>query len=114
MAVDPRFGLGFCAEFQEAPLDARYPEGSAFLHGGDPSLERGIALLCQPLIHQEQTIGILYLESAPGRTVFTRQYVSLMSMLALQATVSFECALLVEALRETSSWMLRGQRIGRM
>ncbi|RAH96712.1 hypothetical protein DLJ53_31100 [Acuticoccus sediminis] len=112
--MDTRFGLGFCAELEEAPLDACYPEGSAFLDGGDPALERGIALLGQPLIHQEQTIGILYLESAPGRTVFTRQCVSLMSMPALRATVSFECALLVEALRETNSWMVRGQRIGRM
>ena len=73
-----------------------------------------IALLCLPLIHQERTIGVLYLESERQREMFTPRCVSVMSMLASQAAVSFESAQLFEALRETNMWMVKGQQIGRM
>jgi signal transduction histidine kinase len=73
-----------------------------------------IVLLCLPLIHQERTIGVLYLESERQREMFTPRCVSVMSMLASQAAVSFESAQLFEALRETNMWMLKGQQIGRM
>src|SRR5215469_9141888 len=74
----------------------------------------GIALLCLPLIHQERTIGVLYLESEPEQNTFTPRCVSVMHMLALQAAVSFESAQLFDALRETNMWMVKGQQIGRM
>lgn len=67
-----------------------------------------------PLIHQEQTIGVLYLESEREQETFTPTCISVMSMLALQAAVSFESVQLFEALRETNMWMVKGQQIGRM
>jgi signal transduction histidine kinase len=73
-----------------------------------------IGLLCLPVIHQERTIGVLYLESASKQETFTPRCVSVMSMLASQAAVSFESAQLFEALRETHMWMVKGQQIGRM
>jgi C4-dicarboxylate-specific signal transduction histidine kinase len=75
---------------------------------------RNIAQLCLPLIHQERTIGVLYLESAHKQQTFTPRCISVMSMLASQAAVSFESAQLFEALRETNMWMVKGQQIGRM
>jgi signal transduction histidine kinase len=73
-----------------------------------------MALLCLPLVHQERTIGVLYLESERDRETFTSKCVSVISMLASQAAVSFESAQLFEALRETNMWMVKGQQIGRM
>jgi signal transduction histidine kinase len=73
-----------------------------------------ISILCLPLIHQEQTIGVLYLESERERATFTPRCLSVMSMLASQAAVSFESVQLFEALRETNMWMVKGQQIGRM
>jgi hypothetical protein len=70
--------------------------------------------LCLPLIHQEWTIGVLYLESEREQETFTQKCISVMSMLASQAAISFESAQLFEALRETNMWMVRGQQIGRM
>jgi signal transduction histidine kinase len=71
-------------------------------------------ILCTPLIHQEQTIGLLYLESEREQETFTPECVSVISMLTSQAAVSFESVQLFEALRETNMWMVRGQQIGRM
>jgi signal transduction histidine kinase len=88
-------------------------ENSALIDPVDrPS--RNIAQLCLPLVHQERTIGVLYLESEREEQVFTPRCVWVMSMLASQAAVSFESARLFEALRETNMWMVRGQEIGRM
>ena len=70
--------------------------------------------LCLPLVHQEWTIGVLYLESEREKNIFTPRCVWVMTMLASQAAVSFGSARLFEALRETNMWMVRGQEIGRM
>jgi signal transduction histidine kinase len=89
-------------------------KGSALIDATDCPPGPDIALLCLPLIHQERTIGVLYLESERERETFTPRCVSMMSMLASQAAVSFESARLFEALRETNMWMVKGQQIGRM
>jgi signal transduction histidine kinase len=88
-------------------------KGSALIDAAGCPPGPNIAQLCLPLIHQERTIGILYLESKRKET-FTPKLVSVMSMLASQAAVSFESAQLFEALRETNMWMVKGQQIGRM
>jgi CheY-like chemotaxis protein len=75
---------------------------------------RNMAQLCLPLIHQGRTIGVLYLESEREQEAFTPGCVSVTSMLASQAAVSFESAQLFEALRETNMWMVKGQELGRM
>ncbi len=88
--------------------------GSALTDSGDCPTEPDMTVLCLPLIHQEQTIGVLYLESEREKAAFTPRCVSVISMLASQAALSFESAQLFEALRETNMWMVRGQQIGRM
>ena len=85
---------------------------SALVDPADPP-PRCITQLCLPLVHQERTIGILYLESERQNT-FTPKCISIVSMLASQAAVSFESTQLFEALRETNLWMVKGQQIGRM
>jgi signal transduction histidine kinase len=89
-------------------------KGSALIDTAERPPGRDIIFLCLPLIHQERTIGVLYLESEREREPFTPRCVSVMSMLASQAAVSFESAQLFEALRETNMWMTRGQQIGHM
>jgi signal transduction histidine kinase len=89
-------------------------KGSALIDPTESAPERNIAQLCLPLIHQGRTIGVLYLESEGERETFTPRLVSVMSMLASQAAVSFESAQLFEALRETNLWMVKGQQIGHM
>jgi signal transduction histidine kinase len=86
---------------------------SALIDAAECLAGANIAQLCLPLIHQERAIGVLYLESERKET-FTPRIVSVMSMLASQAAVSFESAQLFEALRETNMWMIKGQQIGRM
>jgi signal transduction histidine kinase len=66
------------------------------------------------LVHQEWTIGVLYLEAEQEQRAFTSRCISGLSMLASQAAVSFESVRLFEALRETNMWMVKGQEIGRM
>jgi signal transduction histidine kinase len=72
-----------------------------------------ITVFCLPLIHQQQTIGALYLESERRHT-FTPRCMWVMSMLASRAAVSFEFMQLLEAFRETNIWMVKGQQIGRI
>ena len=98
---------------QETVVTQDSSEGSALIGSVEAPPAPDIAQLCLPLIHQERTIGVLYLESGRDET-FTPRLVSVMSMLASQAAVSFESAQLFEALRETNMWMVKGQQLGRM
>ncbi len=86
---------------------------SALFNPANSTPGRDIAQLCQPLVLQERTIGVLHVESERVET-FTPRCISLISMLASQAAVSFQSVQLFEALRETNSWMNKGQQIGRM
>jgi signal transduction histidine kinase len=88
-------------------------KGSALVDPAEHPPGQNLAQLFLPLIHQDRTIGVLYLESECGEK-FTPGCISVISMLASQAAVSFESARLFEALRETNLWMIRGQQIGRM
>ncbi|GEP56604.1 ATP-binding protein [Reyranella soli] len=89
-------------------------KGAALIDRAECPTGPNVTVLCQPLIHQGQTVGALYLESEAAPALFTPRCLSVMSMLASQAAVSFESAQLFEALRETNMWMVRGQQIGRM
>jgi PAS domain-containing protein len=89
-------------------------KGSALIDPAECPPGRDINVLCLPVIHQAQTIGVLYLESSREQEIFTPRCVSVMSILASQAAASFESAQLFEALRETNMWMSKGQQIGRM
>jgi signal transduction histidine kinase len=99
---------------QETVVRQDSSRGSALIDRAECPPEQNITQLCLPLIHQERTIGVLYLESEREQETFTPRCVSVMSMLASQAAVSFESAQLFEALRETNMWMVKGQQIGRM
>ena len=98
---------------RETVLQQATGDESALVDPADP-ISRNINQLCLPLIHQEWTIGVLYLEADQDDDIFTSRCVWVMSMLASQAAVSFESVRLFEALRETNMWMVRGQKIGRM
>jgi C4-dicarboxylate-specific signal transduction histidine kinase len=98
---------------QEIVLRDATSEESALI-GSIEAPPRHISQLFLPLVHQEWTIGVLYLESERDQRTFTPRCVWVMSMLASQAAVSFESVRLFEALRETNMWMVRGQEIGRM
>ncbi|MBR0697365.1 ATP-binding protein [Bradyrhizobium lablabi] len=87
---------------------------SAMIDTAERSFDGHVVQLCVPLIHQERTIGVLYLESDGDQERFTSGCISVLSMLASQAAISFESAQLIEALRETNLWMIKGQQIGRM
>jgi signal transduction histidine kinase len=99
---------------QETVIKDDGRKGSALIDPAECPTGPDITVLCVPLIHQEQTIGVLYLESESEQALFTPRCISVMSMLASQAAVSFESAQLFEALRETNMWMIRGQQLGRM
>src|SRR5215475_10092527 len=88
-------------------------KGSALIDPAERPPGENIAQLFLPLIHQDRTIGVLYLESE-CEGIFTPKCTSVISMLASQAAISFESTRLFEALRETNSWMIKGQQIGRM
>jgi C4-dicarboxylate-specific signal transduction histidine kinase len=98
---------------QETVIRRATGEDSALVDPEQPP-SRNIGQLCLPLIHQEWTIGVLYLESERDEEIFTPRCVWVVSMLASQAAVSFESVSLFEALRETNMWMVKGQEIGRM
>ena len=88
-------------------------KGSALVDPAERPPGENIAQLFLPLIHQDRTIGVIYLESECEQ-LFTPGCISVISMLASQAAVSFESTQLFEALRETNLWMIKGQQIGRM
>jgi C4-dicarboxylate-specific signal transduction histidine kinase len=98
---------------QETVIRRATGEDSALVDPEQPP-SRNIGQLCLPLVHQEWTIGVLYLESERDEEIFTPRCVWVVSMLASQAAVSFESVSLFEALRETNMWMVKGQEIGRM
>jgi signal transduction histidine kinase len=99
---------------QEAVIRHDGREGSPLIDPAERLTGPDITALCLPLIHQGETIGALYLEAEREHETFTPRCMSVMSMLASQAAVSFESAQLFEALRETNMWMVKGQQIGRM
>jgi signal transduction histidine kinase len=88
-------------------------KGSALVDPAERPPEQYIAQMFLPLIHQDRAIGVLYLESG-CEVLFTSRCISVISMLASQAAISFESTRLFEALRETNLWMIKGQQIGRM
>ncbi len=117
----PRTELRVPAEFAENVLVRQETivtygsctESAAIDPAGCPR-GRDTALLYIPLVRRERTIGLLYLQAERKQNAFTQACISVMSMLASQAALSFESLQLFGALRETNMWMIRGQKIGRM
>jgi C4-dicarboxylate-specific signal transduction histidine kinase len=99
---------------QETVLSREGRRGFILTDPAERQTSRDVVFLCLPLVHQQRTVGVLYLEAEAEPEIVTPKRFAAMSLLASQAAVSFESAQLFEALRETNMWMIRGQRIGRM
>jgi PAS domain S-box-containing protein len=73
------------------------------LFSADPYLEahRPRALLCLPILRQTELVGVLYLENNLLSGAFPRSRLTVLELLASQAAISLENALLYAALRRS-------------
>ena len=78
-------------------LNTDLPVSDAYLSQYSPR-----SLLCLPLIHQSNAIGILYLENRTTRSVFTRDRIHVLNFLCTEAAISLENARLYQELEEYS------------
>jgi len=69
------------------------------------------SLLCLPLVKQGTLVGALYLENTIASHVFTPSRIELLALLASQAAISLENALLYSDLRETQAYLAEAQRL---
>ncbi|MDY6958132.1 MAG: PAS domain S-box protein, partial [Halobacteriota archaeon] len=58
------------------------------------------SILCLPILKQQNLLGIIYLQNNLIRSAFTEQNVELTSLLASQAAISLENAILVENMKK--------------
>jgi signal transduction histidine kinase len=58
------------------------------------------SVLCFPLVRQNDTVGIVYLENSLARGVFTPDRISVLRMLSAQTVISLQNALLYETLEQ--------------
>jgi PAS domain S-box-containing protein len=65
------------------------------------------SVLCLPLVKQSKLIGVLYLENNLASHVFTPERISVLELLASQAAISLENALLYDDLREREARIRR-------
>jgi PAS domain S-box-containing protein len=79
--------------------DARKAE----LFSSDPYLEQAdsSSILCLPLVKQKQLVGTLYLENGLSSHLFTQDQVAVLQLLASQAAISLENAVLFREAQET-------------
>ncbi len=85
---------------EDVVLNNALTERGQFIN--DPYIEKTKAksILCIPLLNQKKLIGLLYLENNLIDAAFTKERVKLLKVIASQAAVSIENALLVTALQE--------------
>lgn len=78
----------------EAYADSRF--------GNDPYVikEQPKSVLCAPVIHQSKVLGIIYLENNLSGGVFTAQRLEMLNILAAQAAISIENAMLYADLEQ--------------
>ncbi|CAA7614442.1 ATPase [Magnetospirillum sp. LM-5] len=71
--------------------------------GTDPHFRAGTvrSVLCQPLVKQSRLIGLLYLENSQVSHAFTANHVMVLDLLASQAAISLENAILYDNLERT-------------
>ena len=60
-------------------------------------------MLCFPIVKQTRLIGVLYLENELATHAFTPDRLAVLELLAAQAAISLENALVYEALQESES-----------
>jgi len=71
------------------------------------SQKRARSVLCLPLVKQSKLIGVLYLENKLASHVFTPSRISVLELLASQAAISLENALLYNDLQEREAKIRR-------
>ncbi len=97
----PETILSYVTRTQEVVLldEAR----SAELFSSDPYLEEAgsNSILCLPLVKQKRLVGVLYLENGLSSHLFTEDQVAVLQLLASQAAISLENAVLFREAQET-------------
>jgi len=69
--------------------DVVLQDGPAGTHlDGDPELERTLSVLCTPLLHQGELLGVLYLDNDLARGVFTASRVEVLRQIAAQVAIA--------------------------
>ncbi|TBA75538.1 GAF domain-containing protein [Rhizobium ruizarguesonis] len=76
---------------------------SAEFFSSDPYVEEAgsSSILCLPLVKQKQLVGALYLENGLSSHLFTEDQVAVLQLLASQAAISLENAVLFREAQET-------------
>jgi PAS domain S-box-containing protein len=67
------------------------------------SRQRPKSVLCFPIVKQTQLLGVLYLENELATHAFTPDRLAVLELLAAQAAISLENALVYDALRESEA-----------
>jgi predicted ATPase/signal transduction histidine kinase len=80
----------------------------------DPYLRRGRSrsILCLPLVKQAELVGLLHLENDSASQVFTPQRFAVLALLASQAAMTIDNALLYAELRQAKAYMSHAERLG--
>ncbi len=73
--------------------------------------KRARSVLCLPIVKQTKLIGALYLENNLTPRAFTSDRVALLEMLASQAAISLENAILFSDLQRSEAYLAQGQSI---
>ncbi|MGA2888437.1 MAG: PAS domain-containing protein [Terracidiphilus sp.] len=76
-------------------------------------LKRSRSILCLPIVKQAKLVGALYLENNLAPFVFTPERVAVLHLLASQAAISLENAVLFTDLQRSETFLAQGQRISR-
>jgi predicted ATPase/signal transduction histidine kinase len=73
--------------------------------------KRSKSVLCLPIVKQKKLVGALYLENNLMPRVFTRDRVTVLQLLASQAAISLENAVLYTDLQRSEAFLTQGQSI---
>ena len=73
--------------------------------------KRPRSILCLPIVKQMKLIGALYLENNLTPSAFTSDRVTVLELLAAQAAIALENALLYSDLQRSEAYLAQGQRI---
>ncbi|HUA34458.1 MAG TPA: sigma 54-interacting transcriptional regulator [Candidatus Binataceae bacterium] len=82
----------------------------------DPYLieKRARSVMCLPLVKQTRLVGVIYLENDIASQVFTPARIELLKILASQAAISLENAVLYSELRDAQARLSEAQRLSKM
>jgi len=72
------------------------------------------SVLCLPIMRRSALIGLLYLENGLATHAFTPERLMVLELLASQAAISLENALLYEELRRSEAYLADAQRLSHM